>query len=1537
MNCRTHPAQRLVSWFAALIASAVTASAVVFTIDTTINPTNSNYDGQDIIVSNATLTVDGPHTFASLIITSNSVLTHTFSTNGILPDTTSVANEPHALFGTNTVTLLSSNIITASVVVADQGATYVTNVDYWLADLGGGRTGMRRTMSSTIPDGATVFVNYDAAFLAGLSLTITGNVEVATGGTINVSGRGYGGNTGTGNGGVSGSPQSGAGAGHGGYGGISSSNAIGGNCYGVFNQPVTLGSGGGQGVGGAGGNGGGAIKLIVGGSATIDGIISANGADATNSRSGGGSGGSIWITAQTFSGSGTITAHGGNGEPIHGGGGGGGRISVQCGTNDFTGIMAAYGGLGWKAGGAGTVYTQTNYPTASLPGMLVLDNGGRAGTNSLVTVTNQERVSIRGNAGVTPGTWISGNVLLCSNSFFVSLSFSALMTVNGDFTIESGAGFLANGKGSPPGPGGTGQGASSGTLGGGGGHGGWGGPSSGFSAAGGAEIGNETAPTWGGGGGGNTFNGGSGGGMVRLTVQGNLHLDGSISVNGTAASSGSGGGGAGGGVNLTVGGLSGSGSISANGGNGISSGGGGGGGRIAIYYSSNSFSGTMSAIGGDSPYPGGAGTIFLKPSTNRVVLVLDNGGRIGARTPFGRVNSGGYDSLTVVGGATATYASQVSSSASSMGNLFIGSNSWFIGGSVSATGLVTIQATGGFNVDASSGQTSGPGLGGAPSGGGGYGGYGGHGTNVSQSGVGGGGLAGGSLNQILQAGSPGYPSFNGGGFGGGIISIAGGGIGGGAVMILDGILSANGGSGTANVAGGGSGGSIRVSVRSLSGTGRISANGGNGRNGGGGGGGGRVAIFCDTNNFLGSISAYGGTGHATGGAGTVYFNPSFSGFSSGAVLVDNNQQVGTNTYFGTTSGGLFNLTIQNGGRLEGTGTAFSNILIHANSWLMISNQSLTASNLTIDAGGGITADGRSSQSTGIAGPNRGSGHGGYGARGTNVATAGGQAYGSITEPISSGSYSGIIPNSSAAGGGGIKLTVTGNLLLNGRVSADAAPMPFAGFGGASGGSVWLNVGTLSGSGLISANGGDCINGGGGGGGRIAIYYRSNSFTGNIDAQGGAGFNNGGAGTIYTKANNATTGWLLLRGSGLPAEPTPLSSTNSLPQLPFDLIATGGALPIPLTPLPVLSNLWLGAGSSLTMRTNETNLVLSVLNNVTIEAGASLDVTGKGFAAMTGSGAGASLSSKGAGGGYGGTGGNSQSGAAGGVTYGSAIQPVDRGSGGGTGANTYFGGSEGGGAVILNVGGTLNLAGSLNANGNPGLQDDSGGGSGGSIWISAGAVNGNGAISAKGGNGDLFGGGGGGGGRIAIYSPANSFIGSVSVSGGMGANAGQPGTLFLETNLFTFAISGRVTNATGQAVTGVLLQPSGGLTATTTDLNGNYTLGVPYGWTGTVMPALGTNMFVPGIYSYSGVVNPITDRNHLMVGTIAPSMSSSLSGTNLSIDWVGIAGVTYQPESSTNLVNWLPYGPPLPGANGGMQLLVPTDGDPLKFVRLRAIN
>jgi hypothetical protein len=107
----------------------------------------------------------------------------------------------------------------------------------------------------------------------------------------------------------------------------------------------------------------------------------------------------------------------------------------------------------------------------------------------------------------------------------------------------------------------------------------------------------------------------------------------------------------------------------------------------------------------------------------------------------------------------------------------------------------------------------------------------------------------------------------------------------------------------------------------------------------------------------------------------------------------------------------------------------------------------------------------------------------------------------------------------------------------------------------------------------------------------------------------------------------------------------------------------------------------------------------------------------------------------------------------------------------------LGGSEGGGALRLNVGGILTVDGQLSADGDPAMQDNAGGGSGGSIWVTTGTLAGNGLISADGGQGDFFGGGGGAGGRIAVYSRANSFSGLVSSSGGDGYSHGANGTVF----------------------------------------------------------------------------------------------------------------------------------------------------------------
>src|SRR5439155_3946470 len=109
--------------------------------------------------------------------------------------------------------------------------------------------------------------------------------------------------------------------------------------------------------------------------------------------------------------------------------------------------------------------------------------------------------------------------------------------------------------------------------------------------------------------------------------------------------------------------------------------------------------------------------------------------------------------------------------------------------------------------------------------------------------------------------------------------------------------------------------------------------------------------------------------------------------------------------------------------------------------------------------------------------------------------------------------------------------------------------------GGSGGSLWLTAGTLSGSGVISANGGsgDYPQGGGGGGGRIAVYHGANYFSGSISVYGGPGAIYGGAGTIYTRANNDPVGKVLVDNGGVIGTNTPVSAAET-----FALTVSGGA-------------------------------------------------------------------------------------------------------------------------------------------------------------------------------------------------------------------------------------------------------------------------------------------------------------------------------------------------------------------------------------------
>jgi hypothetical protein len=107
-----------------------------------------------------------------------------------------------------------------------------------------------------------------------------------------------------------------------------------------------------------------------------------------------------------------------------------------------------------------------------------------------------------------------------------------------------------------------------------------------------------------------------------------------------------------------------------------------------------------------------------------------------------------------------------------------------------------------------------------------------------------------------------------------------------------------------------------------------------------------------------------------------------------------------------------------------------------------------------------------------------------------------------------------------------------------------------------------------------------------------------------------------------------------------------------------------------------------------------------------------------------------------------------------------------------------------------------------ANGQGGLEYDSGGGSGGSIWLTAGSLAGNGLFAANGGGGGFWQGGGGGGGRIALYARSNTFSVRFAAAGGPGYYAGQDGSIYLSSSLSAPEVVGQ--SPTGVVSNGVAL-------------------------------------------------------------------------------------------------------------------------------------
>jgi hypothetical protein len=269
----------------------------------------------------------------------------------------------------------------------------------------GGNLGMSTPLTSPEPFNLTVSNNAVASISQGLTLTalhlctngtltdvagdasldvvVLNNALIDQGGVMTADGKGYpiGANRGPGT-----APNINSyagGAGYGGQGGIGYYGAPGGPTYGSATQPVDLGSAGGIGAGESGTAGGGAIRLTVAGTLSLNGAISANGVSLAPGHGGCGSGGSVWLTTGTIQGNGFISADGGTGRSdCDGGGGGGGRIALYYGINggfNFAQQVAAAAGGPFTCGTfgqTGTVYITTTTLPPSLTVLSTVPNGG---------------------------------------------------------------------------------------------------------------------------------------------------------------------------------------------------------------------------------------------------------------------------------------------------------------------------------------------------------------------------------------------------------------------------------------------------------------------------------------------------------------------------------------------------------------------------------------------------------------------------------------------------------------------------------------------------------------------------------------------------------------------------------------------------------------------------------------------------------------------------------------------------------------------------------------------------------------------------------------------------------------------------------------------------------------------------------------------------------------------------------------------------------------------------------------------------------
>ena len=1323
---------------------------------------------------------------------------------------------------------------------ADTVATYtsITVQSGGVLDIGGG-SAITITGALTVEAGGTVLcrsnnisAQVDGAW-AGAGVTLhAGSVSVAATGSISADGQGYANGIGPGfPAGLAATTAYRTGASHGGTGTGTGFVAAYGNAY----EPTTPGQGAAF-YDNEQTAGGGAIRLIVDGTLTLDGEITADGSGtpaASQVFHGGATGGSIWVTAGTLTGAGRFTADAlsaaYNTSVTNYGQSGGGRIAVYAGADaGFTGWTTTTVNAGGGTAQVGTLVIAIGAPGARAMRVPVRADFPEDLELSLQSLTLADGATLSLGGGTALD--VAGAITLGDNATLLCRSTNILAQVDGAWvgegvaitagsvTIPATAKLSADGTGyrNAVGPGISSTlvptsvearraGASHGGL----------GTDGGTNQPIMPVYGSSLEPTTPGqGAGGAATDLVAGGGAIRLVVDGTLTLDGLISANGVSIGSARGGA-TGGSLWVTTGTLAGTGRFSADAvaGTGtylgIS-----GGGRIAVYYAADG------GFGGFLTSSVNAGAPAGQPGTLMFVDTSVAGGgamRVSQRMTLddGPVFSAG--SITVDNGATLIVAPRVALDIE--GTLTVTGNAtiqlasadvlaavdgaWVGSGAHIEAGHVAVAAGSKISVDGEGYRNAvGPGISSSlvPTS-----------VEARRAGASHGGLGtdGGTNQPIMPVyGSSLEPTTPGQGAGGAAADrVAGGGalrliVDG--TLTLDGLISSNGVS-IGSARGGATGGSLWVTTGTLTGSGRFSADAvaGTGTYLGISGGG-RIAVyFAADGGFGGFLTSSVNAGAPAGQPGTLMFiDTSVAGnamrvnqrmtidagpiFSLGALTIENGATV-------EVAGGVA-LDIEGSLTLTGDSTLQLRSLNHLEQvdggWLG-TGTTIVAGDVNVAAGSRISVDGegyRNGQGPGFpiglpvaTDQDTGASYGGRG-----LGTGALPPSGDPLTPVSLGTGSAIADNETTAGGGALRLIVHGTLTLNGEISADGiatAPGFQVHHSGATGGSLWVTTNTLTGSGRFSAEGypGVFINGfrpnNSSSGGRAAIYYRA--------AAGFTGFDLSSAATPNSNADPGTM--LFIQDDGGQLSVRAFERVDVLSDRILDVHALtleagarldlyGGATLRVADMLDVkddvLVNFW--------SRNRDASFADAWIGEgARIDAGdmrvaptAILTADAQGY--RDGMGPGGPNTGDGSNG-TGGSYGGKGSGAAAKPPYGSLVAPRDLGSAGGYNRNAAHPNTSttAGGAIFLNVVRSLELNGLVTATGTFRDTTNHAGATGGSILVRAERLSGSGSLNA-----DAVVGSGNNqssGGRIAIWATTNTLPTS-SASARAGGPTAQPGTI-----------------------------------------------------------------------------------------------------------------------------------------------------------------